>query len=294
MKLRTTAIFGRGKPLARFWGHFGLVGLATLLGVSGAACTQSDASTAAQASLAPTRTLVSPTATPTAVPPLPTPTDLPGPVALRPSPLPDEASEPSLSTLLRLTLEDLRARVGREADDVRLLSVDKFTWADAGWECARPAADAEDAVRSADTRGYRIVYAVGGRAYVYHTDTRGAFFLCRDRQWLALAGEPVLLDPIAEALVDRSRQDAARRLEVDEDALQLVSVLALVWPDASLGCPKTNADYPEQETPGYRIVFRTQETSAIYHTNAQDILFCTPEEELLPGMIRRALPTLTP
>ncbi len=269
----------------------GGVVLALLVGLSGAGCTQSATPTVAPASLVSTRTLVPPTATPSPIPHTPAPTDLPGPAALAPSPSP--AREQTLSALLGLTLDDLRARLSQDAAAVRLLSVDALTWDNADWGCARPAADTQDAVRSANTRGYRIVYEVNGRAYVYHTDRRGAFFLCRDRHWLALEGEPVILDPIAEALVSRSRQDAARRLDASEDDLRLASLLALVWPDTSLGCPRTNADYPAQETPGYRIVFRTQDTAAIYHTSAQEIIFCAPDEELLPGVVRRALP-LTP
>ena len=294
MKWRAVVVLGRKKTPLRLWKRVFGVGLVMLVGLGGAACSRSAAPTAEPTSLVPTRTLPPPSATPTPAPHTPTPTDLPGPEALRPSPSPESAREQPLSALLALTLDDLRTRLDQDPVDVRLLSVDSFRWATTGWECARPAADAQDAVRSAGTRGYRIVYAVDGRAYVYHTDTRGAFFLCRDRQWLALEGEPVLLDPIAEALVDRSRRDAARRLDVAEDDLRLVSVLTLVWPDASLGCPKTNADYPERETPGYRIVFRTQDATAIYHTSAQDVLFCTPEEELLPGIVRRALPSSTP
>ncbi len=273
--------------------YLGRVGLVALLALGGAACTQSAAPTAVPPLLAPTRTLIPPTDTPTPSPQAPTPTDLPGAAALRPSPSSSPAHETTLAALLALTLEDLTARVTQAQTDIRLLSVDVLTWEDNAWGCERPENAAEDAPRSANTHGYRIVYAVGGRAYVYHTDTRGAFFLCRDRHWLTTEGHPVILDPIVEALVGRSRQDAARRLSVKEDELRLVSLLALVWPDASLGCPKSDADYPDQETPGYRIVFRSQNSSAIYHTSAQDVVFCAPDEELLPGIVRRALPSPT-
>ncbi len=286
-------VSGHEKARVNLWKAARWLGLMLVLGLGSAACTQSAAPTPAAPSLVPTRTLVPSTATPTPSPGTPRPTDLPGPVALQTNSTPEPAHEQTLSALLALTLDDLRARADEDADVVRLLSVDTFTWADDTWGCAHIATDTPDAIRSAGTRGYRIVYTVSGRAYVYHTDTRGAFFLCRDRHWLALEGEPVILDPIAEALVNRSRRDAARRLNVPEETLRLVGLLTLVWPDASLGCPQTDADYPEQETPGYRIVFRAPENSAIYHTSAQDTLFCTPDEEILPGVVRRALPSPT-
>ncbi len=293
MKRRVAVVAKRRKTLLRLRERLSGVGLVVLLGLGGAACAQSAAPTAAPASLVPTRTLFPPTATPTPLPLPPSPTELPGPATLRPLPSATPGREQTLSAVLARTLEDLTARLGQSEPEVRLLTVEAHTWEDATWGCAQPA-EHKSAVRSAGTRGYRIVYAVNGRAYVYHTDRRGAFFLCQDRHWLALEGEPIALDPIAEALVARSRQDAARRLGVEESDVQLVSLLALVWPDASLGCPRTDADYPAQETSGYRIVLRAPETTVIYHTDAQAIVFCAPEEELLPAIVRRALPPPTP
>ena len=144
--------------------------------------------------------------------------------------------------------------------------------------------------RDEDIPGYRIVFGAGTRVFVYHTDQYGDLRLCEDRQWLTLEGEPILTEPIAEAMVDLSRRDAARQLDVATNDLQLANVLTLTWPDASIGCPKAGVDYDDRETPGYRIVFLLDGEPVIYHTSVREVMRCVPEEEILPGMLRRALP----
>ncbi len=240
----------------------------------------------------PTRTLVPPTVTPTPTPTItpgtPPPTDLPGPSALRPAtaiPTPEPHAE---QVIVTQALEHLLTTQPVERDDIRLMSLESFVWRDEAWECQLLyEAGYTD---FANVPGYRVVFNAGSRVFVYHTDTHGRVRLCRDAQWLRQHGEPLITDPIAEAMVERSRRDAARRFDTPDTALELVSVLTLTWPDASLGCPKTGAEYDNRETPGYRIVFETGDAQAIYHTSVQDIVFCTPEEELLPGVLRRALP----
>ena len=97
---------------------------------------------------------------------------------------------------------------------------------------------------------------------------------------------PLAPDPIASEIAGLARVDALRRLDASEETLALISLVSVSWPDASVGCPKPNADYDMRITPGYRLVFRAGEDTAIYHTSARDVVFCTPEEEILPGVLR--------
>jgi hypothetical protein len=277
-----------GQSGYRQW--FAILGVSFLLL---AAC--GDDSEAVPTSAPPTRTLIPPTLTPTALPGdvTPTPTDLPAPSALS---LPAETVVPQVSpevqTLIDRTARDLVDEHAVEPQTIRLLSVDAVLWHDESWGCEMR--DGGSQPGTAPTPGYRIVFAANSQIYVYHTDDRESFFLCRDRAWLTQEGEPVIVDPIAQSMVDLTRRDVVQQLKVPDTAITLVSLLTVDWPDSSLGCPKAGADYEDREVWGYRIVFKLTDQTIIYHTSIRDYVRCTPEEEILPGLVRQAMATPEP
>ena len=167
-----------------------------------------------------------------------------------------------------------------------------MTWRNALWGC--PSRYDEGYTELAFTSGYRMMFGVGSRVFIYHTDRRKTFFICEDRAWLGLEGDPIPLDPIEESMVELSARDAAKHFAVPETDVRLVSLLMVDWPDSSVGCPKPNADYADGLTPGYRMVFRAGDARLIYHTSIRHVVRCAPDEEILPGVLRRALPTPEP
>jgi hypothetical protein len=243
----------------------------------------------------PTRTLIPPTLTPTVVPGdlTPTPTDLPAPSALS---LPVATVVPqvpsAVQALIDRTARDLVEQHDVAPESIRLLSVDAIPWRAGSQNCATPSGD--NGTGTPATPGYQIAFTAGSRVYVYHTDDRDTFFLCPDRTWLAQEGEPVIVDPIAQSMVDLARQDATQRLKAPEAEIKLVSLLTVNWPDSSLGCPKAGADYEDREMSGYRIVFQTADQTIIYHASVRDFVRCAPDEEILPGILRQAIATPEP
>lgn len=238
-----------------------------------------------------TRTLVPPTLTATfePSPAVPTPTDLPAPASLVPQPTAINTSTlpPAAQDVLDRSLDDLARRPGVNSARVRLLGLDAFTWPDAALGCPAqvdPGLTVPDPVP-----GWRVMLLAGSRIYVYHAAEGGEPVLCEDERWLAQEGKPLAVDPIAESMIAQTRRDAATRLGVPGDQLRLASVLAIVWPDASVGCPKPDGVYDSSSTPGYRIVYRAGGNQLIYHTSVRDSVFCQPEEEILPGALRRAV-----
>jgi hypothetical protein len=262
------------------------------IGMTLVACNGSGANESASGQ-APTRTLIPPTATLTPLPveATPAPTDLPAPSALVGAPTEEgvEAIPSDAQALIEQVVGDLVTERELDPADVRLLSLERFIWPDASWGC-RARYD-EGYTESGTVRGYRLVFGTDRRAYVVHSGADGAFFVCEDRDWLRLEGEPIPLDPIAQFMVDLTARDAARRLDIPPEDLTLVSLIALTWPDSSIGCPKSNAEYANDPTPGYRIVFRAVEQPLIYHTSIREIARCAPDEEILPGFLRQALPS---
>ncbi len=286
----------------RLIGGVSLVGI-VWIGLS--ACGNSDAVDETSATSMPTRTLAAPTATLTSLPVMttPTPTDLPAPVSFSASSVPIDAGSvipESAQPLINAIADDILTDRTIEPGDLRLVSLERFIWHDAAWGCN--ARRGQGYTEDETVPGYRIIFTVGARAYVYHSDRLETFFLCSDRDWLALHGEALPLDPIAESMVTMSARDAAKRLAVTEDDLVLVGLLVISWLDSSVGCPQPGIEYQPQETAGYRVVFgignETSSETVIYHTSLHHVVRCDPDEEILPGWLRRALaapnPTLTP
>jgi hypothetical protein len=246
----------------------------------------------------PTRTLLPATLTPdlqaSASPSIPTPTDLPGPLNLSPAAtaIRIETIPPAAQAMIDRAMDDLAAQ-GIAHSDLRLLSLEAFTWRDRWLGCT----SRRDASPSPTlmTRGYRIVIGADSRVYVYHTDQRDTFFVCEDPNWLALdGGEPIPVDPIMQSMAELAVRDAATQWNVPQARVRLATLLAVHWPDSSLGCPKPNGIYEEQSMPGYRIVLRMEAETAIYHASIRSLVRCAPEEEILPGVLRAALATSTP
>lgn len=239
----------------------------------------------------PTRTLIPSTATPTAPPVVatPTPTDLPSPATIAAASAGAESLSPVLA-MIDLTTRDLVAH-GADPSDIRLLSVDGFTWPETSWGC-----EGQDMGEASPGRrpGYRLVYSAQGRVYVYHTDLESSFALCDDAAWLTREGAPILVDPIAEEMVALCRADAARRTGLEASAIRLTSVVTITWPDDSLGCPQPGIQYEPRETPGYRVALRAGDQALVYHTDARQVVLCPPDRAILPGPIRQALSTPIP
>jgi len=69
--------------------------------------------------------------------------------------------------------------------------------------------------------------------------------------------------------------DLAGRLGVAAEAIQVRSVEALEWPDASLGCPQPGMVYAQVITPGYRIVLEAGGQAYEYHSSRSRVVYCS-------------------
>jgi hypothetical protein len=66
--------------------------------------------------------------------------------------------------------------------------------------------------------------------------------------------------------------DLSAKIGVSPDRITLVSVEAVEWSDASLGCPQEGFMYAQVVTPGYLIIFAVDGSEYKYHTNQQDVV----------------------
>lgn len=76
----------------------------------------------------------------------------------------------------------------------------------------------------------------------------------------------------AEALVALAQEDLARRLALPSDAIRLVSVEAVTWADASLGCPEPGLMYAQVVTPGFLVLLEADDQAYEYHTDTERLV----------------------
>ena len=86
------------------------------------------------------------------------------------------------------------------------------------------------------------------------------------------------------SLVETSRADLAERLSLDSSQINLLEAASVVWPDASLGCPKHGRLYAQVLTPGYRILLEAGGKLYAYHAGRRgQAFYCDDPAPPVPG-----------
>ncbi len=105
--------------------------------------------------------------------------------------------------------------------------------------------------------------------------------LAPDRSQVSPYPSPAARAQAAEDLLPQ----VAEALDMEAEALTMISIEAVEWPDASLGCPEPGRSYAQVVTPGWRLVYRDAAGEAHeVHTpqNMQHFVICdAPERETL-------------
>ena len=85
------------------------------------------------------------------------------------------------------------------------------------------------------------------------------------------------IDPAMEPLIQMARADLAGRLGVAEDEIEVLEARAVVWPDASLGCPQPGMAYIQIPFDGGLIRLEAAGLEYNYHTGGGEGPFlCEP------------------
>jgi hypothetical protein len=116
------------------------------------------------------------------------------------------------------------------------------------------------------TPGYRLIVQVGGETYEYHAG--------EDRIILCQGGEPADDWGEAQPLVDMALADLDQRAVTGRDDIEIISVEAVDWPDACLGCAKKGEACATVITPGYRLLLDVGGQTYEYHTDMERVILC--------------------
>lgn len=80
-------------------------------------------------------------------------------------------------------------------------------------------------------------------------------------------------DPDLETLIAEAAEDLAGRISVPVDQIEVLEARAVVWPDASLGCPQPGMRYKQVPTDGALIRLRARGHVYAYHRGGRRGLF---------------------
>jgi hypothetical protein len=84
----------------------------------------------------------------------------------------------------------------------------------------------------------------------------------------------------ASAAID----DLAGRLGVAPEAIAVVEVNEVEWPDASLGCPAPDMGYAQVITPGVQVILESGGQTFDYHGRSLgDLFLCGPDGPVAPA-----------
>jgi hypothetical protein len=74
------------------------------------------------------------------------------------------------------------------------------------------------------------------------------------------------------ALVERIRQDLARRLGLSASLVTVVESKPMTWNSLALGCPSPGLAYGEAQTPGFQVMLDVTGQRYSYHTDAHETM----------------------
>lgn len=177
---------------------------------------------------------------------------------------------PNLQQAVDASIADLSQRLGIPAESITVVEAQEVVWPDASLGCAQP----DMMYVQVLTPGYQVVLEADGQLYDYHGGSPDTMFLCTagsaETPSPSAGGDESrkpAVAPGSQAAVDATVADAAARLGVPADSIQVVSMEDTVWPTSGLGCEKPGQMYLQVITPGYQIVLQAGDMLYTYHTN---------------------------
>ena len=86
--------------------------------------------------------------------------------------------------------------------------------------------------------------------------------------------------------IEAALDDAAQRLSVPRERIEVVSAERVTWRDGSIGCPAPGMMYTQALVPGYRIVLRADGRTLNYHaTDRGWPAFCPAERVVTSAVV---------
>ena len=86
-----------------------------------------------------------------------------------------------------------------------------------------------------------------------------------------------------QAQIEVAKSDLSRRLDISVDEIKVLEARAVVWPDASLGCPQPGMVYAQAVQEGLLIRLQAGGEMYIYHSGGDETPFlCAQTSHIVP------------
>jgi len=182
-----------------------------------------------------------------------------------------------------LAKKELATKTGAPAGEIEVEGAKAVEWRDRSLGCPKKGMTYSPVI----VPGHLVQLRVAERSYRVHVGD-GRAVVCGPAQQ---SKNPVASNRSTPALelIFKARRDLARRLELEERAIRVVSVTPTTWPDASLGCPLDGEAYDQVKTPGYVIELAAQDRTFLYHTDVERVVTCPNPEEKTEGAAKEDL-----
>jgi hypothetical protein len=90
--------------------------------------------------------------------------------------------------------------------------------------------------------------------------------------------------PGLQGLIEKAREDLAKRLSITVTEISVAEAAAVIWPDSSLGCPQKGMAYAEVLTSGYLILLEYANNQYEYHAGkGPEVFYCPNPTPPVPG-----------
>lgn len=193
-------------------------------------------------------------------------------VAAETTPAPPEDQAPrrevhDLFTIVTHAKHHLAASLGIDASAVFVASVEQRVWPDASLDRPQPG----ESYAQVQTPGYLILLEYEGGMAAYHADQSG-LMVAPDGTRITLGLAEVPGEDYADFVMD-AIEDLAGRHGIEPQAVTVIRVEEVQWPDSARGLPEPGMMYTQAIVPGHRIVLEAGERRFAYHEGGGSLLY---------------------
>lgn len=163
--------------------------------------------------------------------------------------------------------QDLASRVGVDVEDVQIAEIEAVEWPDSSLGCPEPGKMYLQVI----TSGYRVVLQAQGQTFEYHTDRGDRAVFCGQ----GVVGTPSQRQRLQDirSVVERARDDLARREEIDPAAITVLEAAPVSQIDQLAPCPE--ADQLDDSGRAYQIVLQVEGARYVYRARGESVVLCS-------------------
>jgi hypothetical protein len=178
---------------------------------------------------------------------------------------------------INLAKADLADRMGLKlpSTEIEVVGFEEVIWSDSSLGCPEP----DMMYTQTIIDGYVIQLQIGDETFNYHGANGEDPFLCLNapdaNSEIEESAEESMANSQSQRRIDHAKNDLAERLEINLEAIELISNEQVTWNDGSLGCPQPDMMYTQALIDGYQIQLQVGGQVYNYHgANGEDPFLC--------------------